>query len=86
MPRLSQFFGITIAIYYNDHAPAHFHALYGEDEATLIIQSLEILSGRLPRRALAMVLEWSVLHRSELAARWEQARAGVRLEPIPPLD
>jgi hypothetical protein len=85
VPRISHFFGITIAMYYN-HAPAHFHALYAEHEATLIIATLEMLTGYLPRRALALVLEWSALHRAELAANWDSARQGFPLDPIAPLD
>ena len=53
MPRISEFFGIAIYMYYNDHWPAHFHALYGEAEAVYNIDSLEILRGHLPRRAHA---------------------------------
>ena len=47
MPEVSRFFGIIIALYYNDHAPPHFHAKYGEDEATIIIETGEVLDGRL---------------------------------------
>ncbi len=30
MPRISQFYGIIITMYYNDHVPPHFHARYAE--------------------------------------------------------
>ena len=86
MPRISQFFGIIIAMYFNDHAPPHFHAIYGESEATITIDSLEVLSGGLPRRAHALVLEWAALHRLELRLNWERARNGVFLSRIAPLD
>jgi hypothetical protein len=86
MPRVSQFFGIIIAMYYNDHAPPHFHARYGDHEATLVIATLETLSGWLPRRAMALVLEWAALHRSELTANWERARHGEPLAAIEPLE
>lgn len=86
MPRISEFFGIIIAMYYNDHAPAHFHARYGEHEALIAIDTLDILRGGLPRRALAMVLEWAAVHRDELRADWERARQGVALNAIPPLE
>lgn len=85
MPRISQFFGIIIAMYYNDHAPPHFHARYGEYEALLSIESLSVIEGAVPGRALAMVLEWASLHRSELRANWERARRGLPLEAIEPL-
>lgn len=86
MPRISSFFGIIIAMYFNDHSPPHFHAVYQGDEAQISIESLEILRGSLPRRALALVLEWAVLHRNELRQNWEKARLGVPLAPIEPLE
>ncbi len=86
MPRISQFFGIVIAMYFNDHAPPHFHAIYGEHEAAVAIETLEILEGSLPRRATALVLEWSALHRDELRFNWRRARDGFPLDRIAPLE
>jgi hypothetical protein len=86
MPRISVFFGIVIAMYYNDHVPPHFHATYAEHEAEVAIQSLELLHGSLPRRALAMVLEWAAVHRKELRANWEDAREGKPLSRIRGLE
>ena len=85
MPELSRFLGIVIAMYYRDHAPAHFHAIYGDSEVTV-----EILSGRVngqfPKRALAHVLEWATLHQPELLTAWALARASRPLPPIDPLE
>jgi hypothetical protein len=39
MPRISTFYGIVIAIYYDDHAPPHFHALYSGSEAVIRIET-----------------------------------------------
>ena len=86
MPRLSEFYGIVIAMYYNDHAPPHFHARYAEHEVTLSVDTLEVMNGYVPRRVLGLVLEWAVLHRAELRERWGAARAGEALVPIPGLD
>lgn len=86
MPRLSEFFGIIIAMYYSDHSPPHFHARYAEHEATVNVDTLEVLEGSLPRRALALVLEWAALHRTELHSNWGNARRGLPLVPIPPLE
>jgi hypothetical protein len=86
MPELSRFFGIVIRMYINDHYPAHFHASYGEFEALIEIETLAIYRGGLPRRALALVLEWAALHRDELRQDWEQARKGQTLQPIAPLE
>ena len=85
MPTVSQFFGILIQMFWREHAPPHFHALYAEDEALIDIRTLEVLAGRLPRRALALVLEWAVLHRAELMEDWElcrQKRLPRRIEPL----
>jgi hypothetical protein len=86
MPRICEFFGVVIYMYYNDHRPAHFHAEYAEREALFAIDTLEILEGDLPRRPRAFVMEWASLHREELRANWERARQGVPLHPIEPLD
>jgi hypothetical protein len=86
MPCVSRFFGIAIFIWFRDHEPPHFHAVYGEFEAVLSIDTLEILRGDLPRRARALVLEWASLHRAALADDWNRARMGDPLEPIQPLD
>ena len=76
MPEVSRFFGIVIRFYYNDHDPSHFHAVYSEYEALIEIETLAVLRGDLPRRALAMLLEWAALHREELRADWTLARSG----------
>ena len=86
MPVISRFFGIVIKMFFSDHAPPHFHAEYAGHEALVAIETLEVLRGDLPRRALALVLEWAAVHRSELRANWDRARAGQALTPIPPLD
>jgi len=86
MPEVTRFFGIVIRMYFRDHGPAHFHAEYGEFEALFEIETLSILRGDLPRRAMALVLEWAALHRQELRADWERARGGTPLESIAPLD
>jgi hypothetical protein len=86
LPEVSRFFGIIIALYYNDHAPPHFHAKYGDDEATVRIESGEILNGCLSKRAVRLVEEWRALHVPELMEDWELARARQPLNPIEPLE
>lgn len=86
MPRISEFFGIIVAMYYSDHSPPHFHARYGEYEAQFEIDSLEMRKGKLPRRAVNLVLEWALLHRSELKANWRRAQRGQPLRRIEPLE
>jgi hypothetical protein len=86
MPTISVFFGITIRMYYRDHAPPHFHAYYQEHEARVAIGSLEVLSGSLPRRALALVLEWAKLHQEQLQVDWVSAEQHQALSDIEPLE
>ncbi|HNR32464.1 MAG TPA: DUF4160 domain-containing protein [Candidatus Hydrogenedentes bacterium] len=86
MPQVSEFFGVAIYMYFNDHAPPHFHAEYGEFEAAYTIDTLDILRGRLPRRAHGMVIEWALEHRPELRDNWERARDQLPLEAIAPLE
>ena len=86
MPRISQFYGIAIYIYYRDHAPPHFHAIYGEHDAAIAIATGEILEGSLPSRAASLVRDWTMLHRDALLQDWDLARASRPLNPIPPLS
>jgi hypothetical protein len=86
MPQISQFFGIVIYMYFNEHLPSHFHAEYGDSEAVYRIDTLDVIRGKLPRRAHALVVEWATFHRSELRADWERARQAEPLLEIEPLD
>ncbi len=87
MPKISMFFGIVIHMYVRgEHGPPHFHALYGEYEALIDIQKLAVLKGFLPRRALALVLEWANEHRVELMENWELCRAKQLPKTITPLE
>ena len=73
MPVLSRFYGIIIRMYFQqaEHNPPHIHALYGKDMAAIDIQTGEVLEGHLPPKALAMVREWSAIHKDDLLHMWE---------------
>lgn len=86
MPRISYFYGISVYMYYRDHAPPHIHAIYAEHEAEIEIDSAATLDGKLPRKARSLVAEWVELHRDALRQNWQRARAGQTLEPIEPLE
>jgi hypothetical protein len=86
MPTISVFFGVVIQMFWREHGPPHFHALYAEHEAIIDIRELRVLRGSLPRRALAMVLEWAAEHRSELMENWQLCRDLEPPNPIPPLE
>ena len=63
----------------------HFHATYGDDEASIDIESLTVIAGGLPRRATRLVVDWARVHQSELREDWERARRHEPLQPIEPL-
>lgn len=85
MPELSRFLGIIITMYYNDHAPPHFHAKYGDFEVMVGIED-GVIEGQFPRRALQHVLEWYALHVDELRENWALAEARRPLRAIAPLE
>ena len=85
MPEISRFYGIIIMMYYNDHKPPHFHAIYGEQEITVDIQT-GMIQGRMSRRAINMVFEWYEKHKGELMENWELAENRKPLKKIPSLD
>lgn len=86
MPVISLFFGIRISMYWEDHAPPHFHAQYAEYEASIDINAGCVLKGFLPQRQLKYVLAWCHLHQDELMQDWELARISEPLVRIAPLQ
>jgi Domain of unknown function (DUF4160) len=86
MPTISSFYGILIRMFYNDHSPPHFHARYGEFEVTIEIESLAVMEGHFPGRAMHLVREWAAVHKSELHENWQRCRANAAPAKIQPLD
>jgi hypothetical protein len=86
MPEVSRFYGIIIQIYYGDHPPPHFHALYAGSVAKIAIESLDVIDGSLPRRALSLVLDWASIHQQELLAAFNRASALEAPGKIAPLE
>jgi hypothetical protein len=85
LPEISRFLGIIIAMYYRDHRPPHFHAIYGDYEVVVNIEN-GVIEGRFPRRAVRLVLEWYELHREELMEEWLLAEQRKPLKKIAPLE
>lgn len=86
MPEISRFYGIIIRMYYDDHAPPHFHAIYAEHEIVVGISPIEIREGDAPNRVKSMVMEWAAMHQQELLDDWACCRDGRVPHPITPLD
>jgi len=86
MPEISRFFGIVIAMFYNDHSPPHFHVRYSGQKAVMEIETLAIREGKLTPRVLGLVTEWASLHQEELREDWRRAHDLEPLERIAPLE
>ena len=86
MPRIAEFYGIAIYLYFRDHAPLHFHAIYGRYDAEVEISTGDILKGTLPRRAVRLVRAWRREYQRELEENWNLARAHRPLRPVLPLE
>ncbi len=85
MPRVCEFFGIQIYIYYSDHQDPHFHALYGGREVEVRMDDLSVLAGQLSPRAMGMVVEWASARRDALFEDWKLAEEHLPLKKIAPL-
>ena len=86
MPEISRFYGIIIRMYFQDHNPPHFHAEYQGMKAEYDIRTLDLLVGKLPKRANALVLEWASEHKDELMNNWQKATVPSTLDRIEPLN
>ena len=86
MPEVSRFYGIVVRFYYRDHPPTHFHAIYGEFEAQVEIETGAIHRGQLPKTAYELVNAWRMIHLQELLSNWNRARQQLPVLPIAPLD
>ena len=72
-------------MFFDDHLPPHFHAEYGDLELIVNINTLAIIQGKFPPRALGLVMEWAALHQSELKKDWEKAKSKQSVDKISPL-
>lgn len=86
MPEVSRFYGISIQIYYGDHPPPHFHAVYGGQVALIAVDRFEVIEGFLPKRALELVRDWASIHRQELSDAFKRAAALQPPGKIAPLE
>ena len=85
MPEICRFYGIVVAVFFEEHNPPHFHARYGGEKGAMDIKTLSVLEGGLPPRALRMVIEWAGQHQAELLEDWQLVRSGGQPNKIEPL-
>ncbi|MDO8878786.1 MAG: DUF4160 domain-containing protein [Pseudolabrys sp.] len=86
MPTIAWFYGIAIRMYVKDHPPPHFHAVYGEFEAFVAIETGEVIDGVLPKAAARLVKEWTLARQTQLRQNWHRASTGEQPEKIAGLD
>lgn len=89
MPTISMFYGILVAILYEDngrHHLPHIHVRYSGMKASIAIEDGQVLAGEIPPKQLKMVQAWIEIHRDELFADWELAVAGEEPYRIAPLQ
>jgi len=65
MPEIARFYGIVIKMFFGDHPPPHFHAVYGEYVGLFNIHTLEMIEGDLPNRAKKLVNEWATMNQNK---------------------
>ena len=85
MPTICIFLGIVVRMYYDEHAPPHFHVIYNEYEASVSIQDLKVIKGTLPGRVLGLIIEWASAHQAELFKNWSRCEKHEQPSKIEPL-
>ena len=85
MPVISEFFGIHVSMFYDDHNPPHFHAEYNGRKVQVGIHEGRVIKGSFPSKQLKLILAWAEIHQDELLENWKLAEADMPLKKIPPL-
>ena len=85
MPEISRFLGIVIYMYFNEHNPPHFHAEYNEFKASISIENLGLIEGKLPSKAMSLVVEWAQEHQEDLLENWTSIKETGNYHKIEPL-
>jgi len=89
MPTISMFYGILVAIFFEEserHHLPHIHVRYSGEKASIAIEDGRILAGGFPSKQLKMVQAWIEIHKDELLADWELAVSGEEPFRIAPLQ
>jgi hypothetical protein len=71
MPVIARFYGIIIKMYFREHGIPHFHAIYGEFNGVFDVQTLEMIEGDLPARAVKMVKDWARKYNRDIIEMWK---------------
>jgi hypothetical protein len=71
MPTYFVIDGIKIDLYFDDHAPPHFHALFAEYEVLIAIKTLDVHQGSLPKKQLKKIIQWARKNQDLLLEIWQ---------------
>lgn len=82
MPEIARFYGILIKMFFSEHNPPHFHAIYGEYNGTFELSPLKMSEGDLPKKAQKLVMEWAEKYKDELLKMWNEQN----ITKLPPLE
>ena len=85
MPEICRFFHIIIRMYAKEHAPPHFHAIYGEHEAEFSIATGKLIIGKFPKKQERLVTAWAAIYKKELSSNWKSLTSGKGFNKIDPL-
>ena len=73
-------------MFFDEHAPPHFHAEYRGNKAVFDFNG-NIMKGNMESKtATRLVREWIDLRLNELEEDWQLARAGKEIKKIDPLE
>ena len=86
MPLVSEFYGIKIYMYWDEHYPMHFHAEYGSHKAIISVEAAAVIKGALPAKQLKLVLAWCEIHKEELIKNWAFGQEHKQISKIAPLQ
>jgi hypothetical protein len=70
MPTISEFGGIQIRMFFDDHNPPHFHAVHGYNEMVVRISPIAVIRGYFPAKTRGVVERWAKKHQSALLENW----------------
>ncbi len=88
MPIISQFYGITIRMFYKDfqkHHGAHIHIEYNEYTAVYSIEDIKRIEGKMPQKQNRMIIAWMEIHKEELLILWRNLQNDSNFFKIDPL-
>jgi hypothetical protein len=86
MPVVSAFFGIIIRMYFDDHAPPHFHAEYQGENAAFDFEGKLLVGHIRSATARKLIKQWARDRQAELVANWQRAKSLDPLLHIAPLE